>query len=120
MKSKLIGGVLLIFSISIGGGMLALPMAVAAGGFFHSMLLFLGAWLVTVLAAFYILEVNLWLPEGKNLVSMAKVTLGKSGQLATWLAYLLLLYSLLSAYIAGSTDLLHNVLLLAYVNVLTG
>lgn len=116
MKSKLIGGVLLIFSISIGGGMLALPMAVAAGGFFHSMLLFLGAWFVTVLAAFYILEVNLWLPEGKNLVSMAKVTLGKSGQLVTWLAYLLLLYSLLSAYIAGGANLLHNLLLLVYVN----
>lgn len=116
MKSKFIGGVLLIVGTSIGGGMLALPMAAAAGGFFHSMLLFLGAWLVTVLAAFYILEANLWLPEGTNLVSMAKVTLGKAGQLVTWFAYLLLLYSLLSAYIAGGTDLLHNLLLLAHIN----
>ncbi len=116
MKSKLIGGVLLIVGTSIGGGMLALPMAAAAGGFFHSMLLFLGAWIVTVLAAFYILEVNLWLPEGTNLVSMAKVTLGKPGQLVTWFAYLLLLYSLLSAYIAGGTDLFHSLLLLVHIN----
>lgn len=116
MKSKLIGGVLLIVGTSIGGGMLALPMAAAAGGFFNSMLLFIGAWIVTVLAAFYILEANLWLPEGTNLVSMAKATLGKWGQLVTWFAYLLLLYSLLSAYIAGGADLLHNLLLVAHIN----
>lgn len=116
MGSKIIGGVLLIVGTSIGGGMLALPMAAASGGYIHSLLLFLGAWLVTVLAAFYILEVNLWLPAGTNLVSMAKATLGKYGQLITWISYLLLLYSLLSAYIAGGADLLHNVISLAHIN----
>lgn len=110
--SKLIGGVLLIVGTSIGGGMLALPMATAAGGFLHSTLLFLAAWLVTVLAAFYILEVNLWLPAGANLVSMAKATLGKGGQVITWLSYLLLLYSLLSAYTAGGADLVQGLFLL--------
>ena len=94
MKSKVFGGVLLIVGTSIGGGMLALPMAAAAGGFYHSIILFLGAWLVTVLAAFYTLEVNLWLPEDTNLISMAKVTLGRPGQLITWISYLLL-YTLL-------------------------
>ena len=116
MRSQVIGGVLLIVGTSIGGGMLALPMAAAAGGYFHSLFLFLGAWLVTVLAAFYILEANLWLPAGANLVSMAKATLGKYGQAVTWLAYLLLLYSLLSAYIAGGADLLDNVFLLAHIH----
>lgn len=110
MNSKIIGGVLLIVGTSIGGGMLALPMATAAGGFWHSTVLFLAAWFVTVLAAFYILEVNLWLPEGANLVSMAKATLGKSGQVVTWVAYLLLLYSLLAAYTAGGSDLLQHLL----------
>ena len=116
MGSKVIGGILLIVGTSIGGGMLALPMAAASGGYVHSLLLFLGAWMVTVLAAFYILEVNLWLPAGTNLVSMAKATLGKYGQLVTWLSYLLLLYTLLSAYIAGGADLLQNLLLLAHIN----
>ena len=31
--------------------MLALPMAILVGGYYHSVLLFLGAWVVTVLAA---------------------------------------------------------------------
>lgn len=108
MFSKIIGGTLLIVGTSIGAGMLALPVATASGGFYHSLLLFFGAWVTTVIGAFFILEVNLWLPENTNLVSMAKKTLGPFGQIITWFSYLLLLYSLLSAYTAGGTDLLHN------------
>ncbi len=103
--AKVIGGILLIIGTSIGGGLLALPMATAGGGFLHSLWLFLGAWLLTLFGAFYILEVNLWLPPHTNMVSMARATLGKSGQIFTWIIYLLLLYALLSAYIAGGSDL---------------
>lgn len=110
MTSKIIGSILLIIGTSIGGGMLALPMATAAGGFLHSIILFLGAWAVTVIAAYYILEVNLWLPENTNMISMAHATLGKIGQAVTWLCYLFLLYSLMSAYIASGGDLLQNIL----------
>lgn len=113
MLSKIIGCILLIIGTSIGAGMLALPVATAAGGFYHSLLLFLGAWLVTVIGAFFILEANLWLPENTNLISMAKFTLGPLGQILTWLIYLLLLYSLLSAYIAGGSDLLQGLFKLA-------
>ncbi len=102
---KIIGGILLIIGTSIGGGLLALPMATAGGGFLHSLWLFLGAWLLTLFGAFYILEINLWLPAQTNMVSMAQVTLGKIGQIVTWVIYLLLLYALLSAYIAGGSDL---------------
>jgi len=111
MKSKILGGVLLIIGTSLGAGMLALPLVTAAGGYFHSLWLFLGMWLLTVFAAFLLLEVTLWLPEETNLISMANKTLGRSGRLVTWLVYLLLLYSLLSAYIAGGSDLLHGILL---------
>lgn len=116
MTSRLIGGILLIIGTSIGGSMLALPMATAAGGFMHSTLLFLGAWIIMTIGAFLILEVNLWLPEGTNLVSMAKATLGPYGALITWLVYLVLLYSLLSAYVAGGSDLLDNLLTQANVH----
>lgn len=113
MINKVIGGILLIIGTSIGGGMLALPMATAAGGFYHSILLFVSVWAVTMLAGFYTLEVNLWLPPGSNLVSMARETLGRIGQVVTWLAYLLLLYTLLSAYMAGGSDLFFSLLKMA-------
>jgi tyrosine-specific transport protein len=117
MKSKILGGILLIIGTSIGGGMLALPIATAAGGYLHSLSLFLGAWLVTVIAAFFILEVNLWLPEDTNMVSMAGATLGKVGQAVTWFCYLMLLYSLLAAYTAGGADLLQNLLGLIHITI---
>jgi tyrosine-specific transport protein len=58
--------------------------------------------------AFLILEVNLWMKEGSNLVSMAKLTLGRWGQAISWVVYLFLLYSLTTAYIAGSGPIIQG------------
>ncbi|PHQ78972.1 MAG: tryptophan/tyrosine permease [Coxiella sp. (in: Bacteria)] len=108
MHSKFIGGILLIIGTSIGAGMLALPLVTSQVGVFHAFLLFIGAWYLMTMAATFILKVNLTLPHGTNMISMAKHTLGKPGELVTWVSYLLLLYCLLSAYIAGGADLLTN------------
>ncbi len=116
MRSKILGGTLLIIGTSIGAGMLGLPVATAAGGYFHSLILFFAAWLVMTFGALLILEVNLWLPENTNLISMARITLGRWGQLLTWISYLMLLYSLLAAYTSGGSDLLQSLLLLIHIN----
>lgn len=116
MNSKLIGGILLVVGTSIGGGMLALPIAGAGGGFLYSSLLLLFCWMAMTFAAFLILEVNLWLPQNSNIISMAKTTLGTGGAIVAWISYLLLLYSLLSAYIAGGSDILHGLLLIIKIN----
>src|SRR3990167_9873602 len=116
MDLKLLGSILLIVGTSIGAGMLALPIATAQLGFLGSLGLLLLAWFVMVCGAFLILEVNLWLPQESNIISMAKVTIGPFGQLLAWVTYLLLLYSLLSAYIAGGSDLLHNLFLTRHVD----
>lgn len=116
MNSKLIGGILLVVGTSIGGGMLALPVAGAPGGFFYSSALLFLCWIVMTFSAFLILEVNLWLPQNSNIISMAKTTLGNGGAIITWITYLLLLYSLLSAYISGGSDILHGLLLAIHIN----
>lgn len=110
MHSKFIGGILLIVGTSIGGGMLALPVANAATGFWQSSLFLFACWAVMTLGAFFILEANLYLPRGKHMVSMAAATLGPYGLLSAWLSYLFLLYILLSAYISGGSDVLNNIL----------
>lgn len=48
---------------------------------------------------------------------MAKTTIGPVGQIVSWVCYLLLLYSLLCAYIAGGSDLFHNLLLMTGVDI---
>jgi tyrosine-specific transport protein len=110
MNTKLLGGILLVVGTSLGGGMLALPVTAAPAGFVNSIFLLFFCWFFMTFSAFLILEVNLWLPANSNIVSMAKLTLGPIGQIAAWLTYLLLLYSLIAAYISAGTDVLHSLL----------
>src|ERR1700733_1949762 len=107
MNSKLIGGILLVVGTTIGAGMLALPVATAELGFFGSTFLLITCWAIMTVSTFVFLEVNLWLPQQSNIISMAGATLGRLGQVVAWVAYLVLLYSILSAYIAGGGDLFH-------------
>lgn len=108
MNLKLIGGTLLIIGTSIGGGMLALPISVAESGFISSSLLLFGCWLLMTFCAFLILEVNMWLPQDSNIISMAKSTLGKTGALVAWFSYLMLFYCLLAAYVSSGSDILQS------------
>lgn len=111
MDFKLVGSILLIIGTSIGAGMLALPTTTAALGFVGSTILLVSLWMITTYSAFLLLEATLWMPLNANLITMARATIGPVGQLIAWVVYLLLLYSLLCAYISGGSDLLHNILL---------
>lgn len=103
MDTKIFGGVLLVVGTSIGAGMLALPIASAGGGFIYSTILLIACWIVMTFSAFLLLEVTLWLPPRTNMISMARATLGKPGEVIAWVSYLLLLYALLAAYISGGS-----------------
>jgi tyrosine-specific transport protein len=106
--SRLLGGILLTIGTSIGAGMLALPISTAQVGFVDSVLFLTLSWLIMTVGALLVLEVNLYLPPDTNMISMAEKTLGPAGRYLTWLCYLGLLYSLLSAYISGGADILQN------------
>ena len=110
MDFKLLGSVLLVVGTSIGAGMLGLPIATAQLGFVGSLILLFACWAIMTVGALLLLEVNLWLPQNNNLITMAGKTIGPLGQVIAWISYLMLLYSLLCAYIAGGSDLLDNVL----------
>ncbi len=119
MDLRFLGGLLLIIGTTIGGAMLALPIATAQSGFLGAILLLVGSWMVMTIGAFLILEVNLWLPQDSNIISMARATLGRAGEGIAWVVYLLLLYSLLAAYVAGGADMLHNLLQIIHINIHT-
>jgi tyrosine-specific transport protein len=108
--SKYIGSLLLIIGTSIGGGMLALPVATAGGGFYYSLIAFIFAWFIMTSGAFLILEVLQPMPKGTNMISLSRHYLGGKGEVLVWIFYLALLYSLLGAYISGGTDVLANLL----------
>ncbi len=110
MNIKQFGGILLITGNAIGGGMLALPLATAQSGFLYSSFFLIACWGVMLAGGLLILEVNLWFPPNSHLISMARATLGIPGEIIAWLCYLLLLYALLAAYIAGGSDFLQGIL----------
>lgn len=110
MRSKFLGGLLLIVGTSIGGGMLALPIATAQAGFLGGLLLLVGAWLIMTFGALLILEINLWFPQDSNIVSMVRHTLGRSAEIIAWGCYLLLFYCLLAAYIDGGAGVFSLIL----------
>ncbi|MCF6766583.1 amino acid transporter [Thiotrichales bacterium 19S3-7] len=108
--TKKLGATLIIAGTSIGAGMLALPMITAASGFKISLGLLLITWALMAITAQLITEINLHFRSGTNFNSMAAKTLGLPGQIITWLSYVLLLYSLSAAYIAGGSEILDNLL----------
>jgi tyrosine-specific transport protein len=99
--NKLFGGVLLITGTSIGAGMLALPVATFFAGFIPSLVMFVIAWGLMLISANFFLDVNLEIKGEPNFISMAENTLGPIGKVVSWVFYLLLLYSLLAAYLAA-------------------
>ena len=103
--SRYLGGILLVAGTTIGAGMLALPVSTAFMGFYPSLLIFAICWLFMLVSAFFFLDVNFSIPGNINLISMAHKTLGLWGKITAWIFYLLLLYSLIAAYIAGSSPL---------------
>lgn len=103
--NRFVGGVLLVAGTAIGAGMLALPVISAFGGFFPSLALLAITWLFLFATSLLLLDVNLHFRDEVNLISMAGRTLGFAGKAVTWVTYLLLLYSLTAAYIAGSAPL---------------
>lgn len=108
IQSRLFGGILLVSGTAIGAGMLALPVICSFGGFFPSIFLIVLAWAFLFATSWLLLDVNLSFRGEVNLVSMVGRSLGWGGKIICWIAYLLLLYSLTAAYIAGSTPLFLN------------
>lgn len=104
------GGIFIIAGTCIGAGMLALPVTMASGGFIGSCGALFIFWLAMTLTGLYVLEVNLYLPAESNFISMARLTLGRAGESVAWFTCLLLLYSLLAAYLSGGGDLVGSAL----------
>lgn len=106
MKSgSIFGGSMLIAGTSIGGGMLAMPILMSLGGFYPSIVIYICCWLFMASTGLLFIELCSWMEEDANIVTMAKRTLGKWGEIFAWGLYVFLFYSLILAYYVGCGDL---------------
>lgn len=112
--NRMIGGILLVSGTILGVAILAFPIATGMAGFWPSVFLFFLFWAYMTFTAFCMLEVNLWEGKTSNLVSMARHTLGRGGEVVSWITYLFLMYALMTAYIAVGGALAVNFVQLFY------
>lgn len=105
-KGSLLGGIFLVAGTAIGGGMLALPVLTAEGGFWPTTLLYFLSWIFMASTGHLLMEVFLFYKKEVNIISMAGNTLGFSGKIFAWIFYIFLFYSLTIAYMAGGGNLI--------------
>ena len=108
--SKQFGAIYLILGTCIAAGMLGLPVVTSTNHFALTVIMIISAWLLMTTGAYCLLQVNLAMKPGANIISMSGLTLGKIVKAITWVIYLLLLYSLICAYLAASGDLFQALL----------
>jgi tyrosine-specific transport protein len=105
-KNKRLGGVLIVAGTTVGGGMLALPIASASAGFGLSVALLICMWALMTYTALVTLEMNLYFNRGVSIAYAAEYSLGRIGKVVSTFAIAMLFYALLSAYMAGGSSVL--------------
>ena len=106
MSLKILGSIAIVAGTAIGAGMLALPLATAALGFWQAIILMLLIWGLSAYTSLLMLEINLKSGVGDNLHVITGKLLGKKGQLIQGASFLSLLFALTAAYLTGGSSLL--------------
>lgn len=99
--AEIISATLLVAGTSIGGGMLALPIATGICGFIPSLTILAICWLAMAMTALLLIEVTLWMEEGVHVVTMTERILGPIGKGLSWILFLFISYASIVAYTAG-------------------
>ncbi len=102
--TKQFGSIMIIVGTEIGAGVLALPIITAKLGFLFGSLVMIGAWLLMTYTAVLVADINLKMEPGTSFGKMAKNTLGRPGEIISWVSFLLLLYAVSVAYISAAAS----------------
>lgn len=98
---------LLVAGTCIGGGMLALPVVAALGGFIPSLLLMGIVWVMMTATALSLVEIGFWMKESDaHIMTMVSTILGRFGKAIVWMLFLFISYASLTAYAAGCGHLI--------------
>src|SRR3989338_2051554 len=95
---KMLGSVFLIIGTTVGAGMLSLPLITAACGLGVTIILLLLSWSVMYVTALKLLHLCAEHPVGVNFTTLINKNMPRWIQQLFIIIYLLLLYSLMSAY----------------------
>lgn len=117
--NKLILSIMMISGTSLGGAMIALPATAGQYGYLSAVMLLAGIWAFNLFIAFLFVEANYHLPVGSNFITLSRQLLGKPGEVIAWGATLFFFYSLLTAYTAGTSEIIQQSLSTYAINIST-
>lgn len=118
-RNKLVGGVMMVAGTSIGAGMLAMPITAAKIGFNMSIIFLLIIGIVMGISAYLMSKIYEATNSDHTISKLAGDILGKTWQLLAGGAILMLLYSLMVAYLSGLSGTFSNLSGLSYTSVVT-
>jgi tyrosine-specific transport protein len=113
-SNKLLGGILIVAGTTIGGGMLALPLASAFAGLGLSSIIMVALWALMTYTALITLEMNLYFNKGVSISYAAEHVLGKAGKAISTFSIAFLFYALLSAYMTGGANIFNQIIYYAF------
>lgn len=101
---------LLVAGICIGGGTIALPMALAKLGLLTSLIVMGVTWFLTYYTSLTSVELNLQSERGLSLGQLGQAFSGRTARLIGEVSVKLLSYALLAAFFCGGTSILQKLL----------
>ena len=107
---KQITSALLVAGTCIGGGTIALPMALAKLGIVPSLMIMIFVWLLTYYTSLVSVELNLQSERGLSLGMLGKVLGGKIAGIIGEISVKLLCYALMSVYIYGAASIVQKLI----------
>lgn len=107
--SKILSSALVITGFLVGAGILAIPVNLGPSGFFPAVLCSLAVWLAMTCTGLIIAHQPFWRENpGSDMPSFYEAALGPAGKWLSVAANLLILYGLLTAYLAGVATVAAN------------
>lgn len=103
---RILSGSLLIAGTTVGAGMLGIPLMTFQAGYYPALAITLLVWIFMFCTGHLFLEVTLWMPDGSNILSMARRFWGAKGEILAGLTFLFLYYCLMVAYYAAGAPIL--------------
>ncbi len=103
---KTLGAIFIVAGTSIGGGMIAMPIASANVGFKYSILTMITVWAFMFLASLILLEISMHFKKGVSVSYAAQKYLGNTGRVVSSITLGCLFYALLAAYMTGGASIL--------------